>query len=91
MLYVLTFVLFFLVTASVHAVREQHLVVLRWPTGTFFLVRGSDGRYTLFHPLRLPLVVTRFGVVSVASRGVAAARRLRTPAARRPVALGVRH
>jgi hypothetical protein len=60
MLYTVSFVLFLFVLATVQAVRDEHLVVLRWPVGTFFMERGADGRYALFSPVRLPLVVMRY-------------------------------
>lgn len=91
MLYTLTFVVSFLLIASLHAVREQHIVVLRWPTGTFFLLRGTDGRYTLFHGARFPLLAASHALVSLAHGAQALGRRLRGWATHRPVALGVRH
>lgn len=91
MLYGLTFVVFFLLAASVHAVREQHVVVLRWPVGFFFLIRGPDGQYTLFHGARFPLVVSRHAVACLAGALGAAGRRVRGWTTQRPVALGIRH
>ena len=60
MIYTISFVLLSFAFATVHAVRAQHLVVLRWPVGTFFMERGADGRYALFSPARLPLVIVRY-------------------------------
>ena len=65
MLYATLSVLLLFALCAVHAVRDQHLVVLRWPSGYFFLERGPDGRYALFSPIRTPYVVVRFGVVSL--------------------------
>ena len=90
MLYTLTFVVFFFLIGSLHALREQHVVVLRWPTGYFFLTRGEDGRYTLFHGARFPLVVTAHTMVSLAHSAQALVRRLRGWSPHRQVALGVR-
>jgi len=60
MIYTLLFVLFLFAVATVQAVRDQYVVVLRWPVGTFYMERGADGRYALFSPARLPLVVIRY-------------------------------
>ena len=60
MLYTVSFVLFLFALATVQAVRDEHVVVLRWPVGTFFMERGPDGRYALFSPVRLPFVVVRY-------------------------------
>jgi hypothetical protein len=60
MLYTISFGLFLFVLATVQAVRDEYLVVLRWPVGTFFMERGADGRYALFSPARLPLVIVRY-------------------------------
>ena len=91
MLYTLTFAVFFFLIASLHALREQHLVVLRWPSGWFFLVRGADGRYTLFHGARFPVVAASYALVSLAHGVQALGRRVRGWVTHRPVALGVRH
>ena len=60
MLYTISFGLFLFVLASVQAVRDEHIVVLHWPVGTFLMERGADGRYALFSPARLPLVILRY-------------------------------
>ena len=65
MLYTLSFVLFLFVVATVQAFRDEHLVVLRWPVGTFYMERGADGRYALFSPVRLPFVVIRYARLSL--------------------------
>lgn len=67
MFYVTSSVLFLFALCAVQAFRDQYLVVLRWPVGYFYLERGADGRYAVFHPARLPVVIVRFGVLSVVS------------------------
>ena len=78
MIYTVSFVVFLFVVATVQAMRDQHLVVMRWPVGYFFMERGEDGRYVLFSPLRLPLVVARYSRLAVASGIYSLSHRLRT-------------
>ena len=73
MFYALSFVSLLFVLSAVRAVRDQHLVVLRWPIGYFFLERGPDGRYTIFSPARIPMVIARYGT-AVALAGLTALR-----------------
>lgn len=78
MIYTVSFAVFLFVLATVQAVRDEHLVVMRWPVGYFFMERGEDGRYVLFAPLRLPLVVARYARLSVAAGVHSLFGRLRT-------------
>ena len=77
MLYTISFVVFLFVLATVQAVRDEHLVVLRWPVGTFFMERGADGRYALFSPTRLPFVVVRYVRLSLVAGAYSLAGRVR--------------
>ena len=86
MLYTISFVLFLFVVATVQAVRDEHLVVLRWPVGTFFMERGADGRYALFSPVRLPLVIVRYAWLALVAGVYSLAGRVRGRAAHARVA-----
>jgi hypothetical protein len=86
MIYTVLFVLLFFAVATVQAVRDQHLVVLRWPVGYFFMERGADGRYTLFSPVRLPLVVVRYARLALTAAVHSLSRRVRTRVAHTRVA-----
>ena len=77
MIYTLLFVLFLFAVATVQAVRDQYVVVLRWPVGTFYLERGADGRYALFSPVRLPLVVIRYSRLTLMAGMYSLSRRVR--------------
>ena len=78
MIYTVSFVLFLFVLATLQAVRDEHLVVMRWPVGYFFMERGEDGRYVLFSPVRLPLVVARYSRLALTAGAYSLSRRLRT-------------
>ncbi len=78
MIYTVSFVVFLFIVATAQAMRDQHLVVMRWPVGYFFMERAEDGRYVLFSPLRLPLVVARYSRLAVAAGLYSLSRRLRT-------------
>ena len=78
MIYTVSFVVFLFALATVQAMRDQHLVVMRWPVGYFFMERGEDGRYVLFSPVRLPLVVVRYSRLAISSGIYSLSRRLRT-------------
>ena len=86
MIYTISFVLLSFAFATVQAVRAQHLVVLRWPVGYFFMERGVDGRYTLFSPARLPLVVLRYSRLALVAGVYSLAHRVRTRVAHTRVA-----
>jgi hypothetical protein len=90
MIYTLSFVLLLFVLVTVHAVRDQHIVVLRWPVGTFYMERGVDGRYSLFSPVRLPLVVIRYSRVALMDALHSLSRRVRTRASHTRVAVHYR-
>ena len=85
MIYLVMAVAFSCVLATVQAFREQHLVVLRWPSGNFVLELGADGRYNIIQPVWMPMAVARFGVAKLA--GMAASfRRAGARAAHLPIA-----
>jgi hypothetical protein len=86
MIYTISFVLLSFAFATVHAVRAQHLVVLRWPVGYFFMERGEDGRYTLFSPIRLPLVIARYSRLALVAGVYSLSRRVRSRVAHTRVA-----
>ena len=90
MLYTLSVVVFLFVLATVQAVRDQHIVVLRWPVGTFYMQLGSDGRYALFSPVRLPLVVLRYSRLALVAAIYSLSRRVRTRVAHTRVAVHYR-
>ena len=78
MIYTVSFVLFLFAFATVHAMRSEYLVVMRWPVGYFFMERADDGRYVLFSPLRLPLVVARYSRLALAAGVQSLSRRVWT-------------
>ena len=86
MIYTLSFVLLLFAVATTQAVRDEYLVVMRWPVGYFFMERGSDGRYSLFSPVRLPLVVARYARLTVVAGAHSLSRRVRTRVAHTRVA-----
>ena len=90
MLYTLSFVVFLFVLATVQAVRDQYLVVLHWPVGTFYMERGRDGRYALFSPVRLPLVVLRYSRLALVAGIYSLSRRVRTRVSHTRVAMHYR-
>lgn len=63
---VLSVVLLYLFCA-VRALRDEHLVLLRWPSGTFLLERVGPGRYDKITFARLPLAVLHFGGLRLVS------------------------
>lgn len=77
MIYTISFVLLAFAFATVQAVRAQHLLVLRWPVGYFFMELGKDGRYSLFAPIRLPLVVLRYTRLALVAAVYSLAHRVR--------------
>jgi hypothetical protein len=79
------FVLLFGYTA-VRAVRDEHVVVLRWPRKTFFLERSAGGQYRIFPPILFPRAVARYAVLSVLGAIAAAFRRVRGWTTHKPVA-----
>jgi hypothetical protein len=78
MIYAASFALLVFAVATVQAVRDEYLVVMRWPVGYFFMERGVDGRYTLFRPVRLPLVVLRYSRLALVARALSLSQRVRS-------------
>jgi ATP/ADP translocase len=72
--------------AAVRAVRDEHVVVLRWPGKTFFLERSSEGQYRIFPVILFPKAVARYAALSVLAAIVGAFRRVRGWTTHKPVA-----
>ena len=81
MIYAFLSVLLLFVLVTVLAVRDQYLVVLRWPVKWFFLQRGSDGQYHIFPAVRLSLVGFGYAVLGAQAALQAANRRMRAAVA----------
>ena len=86
MVYMILSLLAVIVIATAHAVKDEYLVVLRWPDNWFFLEMQGDGRYVVIHPARVPTAIVAYGVASVASALHSAFDRVRGRSSHLPVA-----
>ena len=86
MIYALLSGVFLFALAAVRAIRDEHLVVLRWPVGYFFMERQTDGGYLLVSPVRLPLAVLRYSWLALGAAAFSLTRRVRPRAAHTRVA-----
>jgi len=77
MFYLLSSVVLLIALVAVQATRDQYLVVLRWPVGSFLLERGADGRYTIVPASRVPLALLRYARESAGDLAQRALRRVR--------------
>lgn len=90
MVYTILSLLALSVIATAHAVKDEYLVVLRWPDHWFFLEMQGDGRYVVIHWARVPAAIVGYAAASVASALHSAFDRVRGRSSHLPVAAHLR-